>query len=183
MTAASTKTFRCTADQPVFYSICGALVAAPLLAIAYAATKGKMQWGGCMTFLIFSLGYFYFCVIFFVDSSTLLVDDAGLARRIFGRVCMQTPWPGIKVIREQFLRNQRYGGEIRIDIVPRQRHGVALRFRRTIKFSEQIESFDELVELINARAAQHSIRIEIASKGIWQSRSQLLTNVTSQEES
>jgi hypothetical protein len=167
----------------MFYSICGGLIAAPLFGVAYAASKGKIQWAGTITFLMFSLGYFYFCIMFFVDSSELMVDDAGLARRIFGRLCMQIPWTGIKVIREQFLLNQRYGGEIRIDVIPRKIHGIALRFRRTIKFSEQIESFDELVDILNARAEQYSIRVEIASKGIWKSRAKLLARVATQETS
>ena len=152
-------------------------MAAPLLGVAYAVSKGKLQLGGSIALLMCSLGYFYLCGMFFVDSAELIVDDEGLARRIFGRICMQTPWTGIKVIREQFLVNQRYGGEIRIDILPRRVHGIALRFRRTIKFSEQMENFDELIDLLNARAEQYSVRIEIAAKGIWSSRSKLVTRV------
>lgn len=169
-----TRTFRSTADKGMFYSICGALVVAPMLLVAHAASHGKMQLGGVVFFLTCSLGYFYFCVMFFVDSSELIIDDAGLARRILGRVCMQTSWTGIKVIRERFLINQRYGGEIRIDVLPKKIHGMTLCLRRTIKFSDQTESFDELIHILNQRIKEYSIRIEVCSKGIWRSRSELV---------
>lgn len=181
MMSAPTRTFQNTADRALFYSICGALVAAPLLIVAHAASQGKMQLGGSIFFLTCSLCYCYFGVMFFVDSSDLLINEAGISRRILGRVCTQTPWSGIKVIRERFIANQKYGGEIRIDVLPKTLHGLALRFRRTIKFSEQIESFDELIEILNAKAEQYAIRIEIASNGIWNSRPRVVANVARED--
>ena len=117
---------------------------------------------------------FSFGATYFFDTSELLLDDTGIARRIFGRVCMPITWIGIKVIREQLLVNQRYGGEIRIDILPNTPSDFALRFRRTIKLSEQVENFDELVDILNQKIKQYSIRVEVCSKGFWRSRSELV---------
>jgi hypothetical protein len=96
---------------------------------------------------------------------------------------MRVTWRGIKVIRERFLVNQRYGGEIRIDILPNTPGDFALRFRKTIKFSEQVENFDELIDSLNQRIKQYSIRVEICSQGIWKSESALLARVATQETS
>ena len=161
----------------MFCIVCGALAGFPVLILVYADIKGEMQFGGFLAGLFVSLGFVFFGATYFIDTSELLLDDTGIRRKIFGRTRMEVPWTGIKVIREQFLKNQKYGGEIRIDILPAELRGIALRFRRTIKFSEEMESFDQLVHLLNARAEQYSIRIEVARQGIWRAESTLLTRV------
>ena len=161
----------------MFYTICGALAGTPIFVLIYAGIKGEMQLGGLLAGSFVSLGFLLFGAMYFFDTSELLLDDTGITRKIFGRVCMLITWRGIKVIREQFLVNQRYGGESRIDILPTKPCDFLLRLRRTIKFSEQVENYDELIGILNQRIKQYSIRVEIYSNGSWRSRSELAATV------
>ena len=171
--SAATTSFSSTADKSMFYSICGALAGIPVSVLIYAGIKGEMQLGGFLAGSFVSLGFVFFGAMYFLDTSELLLDEAGIKRNIAGRLCMPIAWSGIKVIREQFMANKNRGGEIRIDILPDVPGDFALRLRRTIKFSEQVENFDQLVAILNEKISQHSIRVEVCSKGVWRARAEL----------
>jgi hypothetical protein len=59
--------------------------------------------------------------------------------------------------------------------MPCQRRDLILRFRRKIVVTDEIVGFNELLEILNARIHQYSIRVEINSNGIWSERSRLAT--------
>jgi hypothetical protein len=172
--AAATTSFCSTADKSIFYTISGALAGIPAFVLIYAEIKGEMQLGGGLACSFLLLGYLVLGATYFLDTSELILDDMGIRRKIFGRMCMPITWRGIKVIREQFLMNQRVGGEIRIDILPNTPRDFSLRLRKTIKFSEQVEKFDELIDILNQRITQYSIPVEVCSNGIWRPRSELV---------
>jgi hypothetical protein len=157
------------------YSLCGMLAAIPIFFMIYAAVKGEIELSGYLIASILSVGFILFGAIFLVDTSDLLVDDTGLARRIMGGICTQIPWSGIKGIREMFRTNVRNGPQIIIQIMPCQRRDLILRFRRKIVVTDEIVGFNELLEILNARIHQYSIRVEINSNGIWSERSRLAT--------
>jgi hypothetical protein len=170
---ARVRSFLSTADKGLAYSLCGALAGIPVFFLIYAFVKGETEVTGLFISLFLSVAILAFGAMFFVDTSELHVSDIGLARRICGRVCMQIPWTGIKSIRETFRPKARNGPQIIIQITPIFRRGVVFHFRRMIVISDQIERFDELVEILNARINQYSIRVEINSNGVWTQRSKL----------
>ncbi len=163
----------------MFYTVCVALAGIPAFVLIYAAIKGEMQLGGGLVCSFLLLGYFVFGATYFIDTSELVLDNTGIRRKMFGRMCMPIAWTRIKGIREQFLMNQRYGGEIRIDILPTSPCDIALRFRRTIKFTEQVERFDELIDLLNQRIKQYAIPVEVCSKRVWKPALTLLARADS----
>ena len=172
----SAKSFLSTADKPVTFSILGAFVIVPGLFVLGAAMQGPLPWGGVATFLFFSVFFSIFLAMFIMDSSELLLDETGLSRKIYGRVCMQIPWIGIISIRETFQITKRGEHRIWIEVIPDKRADLALRLRRSIVTSDQIESFDDLIAMLNERVNQYSIRVDVRTKGIWKQRSQLLAN-------
>ena len=167
------KSFSSTADKTVAFSICGALAAIPFFSVILVLVKGEPVTGGFLLYLSLSLVFFVFGAFFFVDTSALLVGDIGLAREIGGRVCMQIPWTGIKRVREIFRPKARNGPQIIIQVIPTSRQGVVLRLRRALVFSDQFEGFNELIEIVNAKIEQHSIRVEVSANGSWRRRSKL----------
>jgi len=175
--SAVTTSFRSTAARVMVFTIFGLLGGLPAFVLIYAGFNGEMQLGGFIAGSLLALNFVFFASMFFLDTSELILDDNGIARKILGRVCMPIPWRGIKVIREQFLVNQRRGGKIRIDILPAAASDFALRI--TIKFSEQVEDFDQLIDILNRRIKQHSIRVEVLSNGLWKPRSELVATVES----
>jgi hypothetical protein len=170
---ATTRSFVSTADKAMVYSFCGAFAVIPIFFLIYAVIRGETLTGGFLFFSFLPIGVLAIGAMFFVDTSELLISDTGLARRICGGVCMQIPWTDIKGIRETFRTKARNGPQIIIQVVPNFRRDVVLRFRRILVISDQIEAFDELVEILNARIHQYSIRVEVNSNGIWRQRSKL----------
>jgi hypothetical protein len=167
------RSFVSTADKALVYSFCGAFAAIPIFFLTYAVVKGEALTVGFLFFSSLSIVVLAGAAIFFVDTSELLISDSGLARRICGVVCMQIPWADIKRIREIFRTKARNGPQIVIQVIPDSRRDVVLRFRRKLVISDQIVAFDELVEVLNARIHQYSIRVEVNSNGIWTRRSNL----------
>jgi hypothetical protein len=165
--------FVSTADKALVYSFYGAFAAIPIFLLTYAVVKGETLTVGFLFFTSLSIAVLAGAAIFFVDTSELLVSDSGLARKICGVVCMQIPWADIKRIREIFRTKARNGPQIVIQVIPDSRRDVVLRVRRKIVMSDQIVAFDELVEVLNARIHQYSIRVEVNSNGIWTQRSKL----------
>jgi hypothetical protein len=172
---ATTRHFRSTADKTMAFSLCGVLAAIPLFFLIGALVKGEAVTRGYLAYSSLSVVFLVFGAIFFVDTSELLISDTGLARRICGVVCMQLPWADIKSIRETFRPKALNGPQIIIQILPNFRRDIVLRFRRILVVSDQIEGFNELVEILNARINQYSIRVEVNSNGIWGKRSKLTT--------
>jgi hypothetical protein len=175
---AETKTisqsFKSTADKAVMYFLLGAYAAIPLFLLVYVEFKGEKLTTGFLIFSVLPIGILAIGVTFFVDTSELLIGEFGLARRIYGGVCMPIPWTDIQSVREIFRKNVRNGPQVIIQVIPRFRRGILLRFRRMLVISDQIEGFDELIEILNARIAQHSIRVEISSNGVWRQHSKLV---------
>jgi hypothetical protein len=169
-----TRGFVSTADKTIAFLLCGVLAAIPFFFLICALVKREAVTGGYLAYSSMSVVILVFGAVFFVDTSELLVGDSGLARRIGGRVCMQIPWTGIKRVRETFRTKARNGPQIIIQIIPTVRTGIVLRFRRMLVVSDQIEGFDELIEILNARVDQYSIRVEICSNGIWRQNSKLV---------
>lgn len=170
----SAKSFLSTADKPLNFSILGIFAILPLFFLLAAAIQGPLQWGFVTVSLIFSVFFLTYLAMFIMDSSQLLVDDTGLSRKIGGRDCMRIPWIGIRSIRETFKITKQGEPRIYIEVMPVLRLDLALRLRRSIVTSDQIESFDDLVAMLNERVKQYSIRVEINANGIWEQRSQLL---------
>jgi hypothetical protein len=170
----TSKSFLSTADKPLTFSVLGIFALLPLTFLLASAIQGPVSWGVVVTWLFFSVFFLIFMMVFFMDSSELLLDENGLARKISGRVCMQIPWTGIRSIRETFQLTRRGERRIWIHVIPKKRLGLALRLRRAIVTSDQIERFDELVAIVNERVAQYSIPVRVRTNGIWKQRPRLL---------
>lgn len=162
-----------TADKVMAYSLCGAFAVVPIFFLTYAVVRGETLTGGFLFFSSLPIIIVAGAAIFFVDTSELLINDTGLARRICGGVCMQTPWTEIKTIREIFRPKAQYGAQTIIQVVPNFRRDVVLRIRRKLVISDQIEAFEELLEILNGKIHQYSIRVEVNSNGIWKQGSKL----------
>jgi hypothetical protein len=173
-TTAVPQSFKSTADKPVAYFFFAAFAAVPIFFLLYAVFKGETLTGGFLIFSSLPLGILAFGVIYFLDTSDLLVSETGLARRICGDVRMQIPWADIQSMREIFRTKVRNGPQVIIQVIPKFRRGMLIRYRRMFVISDQFESFDELVEILNDRIAQHSIRVEISSNGVWRQQSKLV---------
>jgi hypothetical protein len=172
-TKTTSQSFKSTADKAVVYALFLAFAAVLIFFLTYAVVKGETLTVGFLFFTSLSIGPLAGAAIFFVDISELLISDSGLARRICGVVCMQIPWDDIERIREIFRTKARNGPQIVIQVIPDSRGDVVLRFRRKLVVFDQIESLDSLIETLNARIDQHSIRVEISSNGVWRQRSKL----------
>lgn len=167
MILATAKTYRSTTDTLLAYVVLALWATFPFFVVVYATIKGQADITLFLVLAFIFVNALIFGVMLFLDNAGLVVSSDGLARRVFGRICMRIPWTGIQEIREQFLLKQRYGGKILIHIIPTARPDLALRLRRVIKISEQIKDFSELIDVLNGHISQHSIRVEIKSNGIW----------------
>lgn len=173
-TKTASQSFKSTADKAVIYSFFVAFAAVPIFFLIYSLSKGETPTIGFLIFSFLPVGVLAVGVTFFLDTSELLVDETGLARRIYGGACMQIPWTDIQNIRETFRTKVRNGPRVIIQVMPKCRSGMLLRFRRMLVISDQIEGFGELIEILNTRIAQHSIRVEISSNGAWRQHSKLV---------
>jgi hypothetical protein len=170
----SAKSFASTADKPLTFSVLGIFAILPLVFLLAAAVQGPLPWGGVTAPLVLSVAFFSFLAMSIMDSSELLLDETGLSRKIGGRVCMQIPWTGIRGIRETFQMTKRGEPRIYIEVIPVERLGLALRLRRSLVTSDEIEDFDDLVAILNEQVKQCSIQVQIRTNGILKQRSQLL---------
>jgi hypothetical protein len=174
---AKARSFVSTTDKTTAISICGVLAAIPCFSLILVLFKGEPVTGGFLVYSSLSLVFLVFGLFFYVDTSELLVADVGLARRIGDRICMQIAWNQIRCVRETFRPKARNGSQIIIQVIPKFRRSAMLRLRRILVISEQFENFNELIEIINAKIEQHSIRVEVSSNGQWAQRSKLRTTL------
>jgi hypothetical protein len=177
-TKIASQSFSSTADKPVVYFFLAAFAAIPYFFLIYAVYNGETLTTGFLIFSLLPIGILTIGVIFFLDTSDLLVDESGLARRICGNVRMHVHWTDIQDIRQIFRTNVRNGPQAIIQVTPKFRRGILLRLRRMLVISDKIEGFDELIEILNARIARYSIRVEIKSNGVWRQHSKLDNTAT-----
>jgi hypothetical protein len=177
-TKTTSQSFKSTADKAVICALFVTFAAVPIFFLTYAVVKGETLTVKFLFFFSLSIPVLAGAAIFFVDTSEVLISDSGLARRICGVVCMQIPWADIKRVREIFRTKARNGPQIVIQVIPDSRRDLMLRFRGKLVVSDQIESSDGLIDTLNARIDQHSIRVEISSNGVWRQRSKLAATPT-----
>jgi hypothetical protein len=159
--------FPSTVDRGVAFFICGAIECVLLFFLTYAVAKGQLT---LSVLIVFGALLSFFAVIhlmLLIYTSELLVSESGIARKFLGRSCLRIPWDGIRCIRERFVSSPK-GSVTTLQIIPSSRSSWDIRF------SDRIERFDELVEILNVRIQRHSIRVEINSTGLWQRRPQLV---------
>ena len=173
-TKIASQSFRSKADKAVVYFFISVFAVVPVFSLIYVLLKGETLTTGFLIYSFLPVGVLAIGVNFFLDTSELLVDETGLARRIYGGVVMQIPWTDIQRIRESFRTKARNGPQVIIQVTPKFRRGLLLRYRRMLVISDQIESFDELIEILNERISRHSIRVEISSNGVWRQQSKLV---------
>src|ERR1700733_6504747 len=139
MPEAETKSqsFKSTADKAVMYFLLGAYAAIPLFLLVYVVFKGEKLTTGFLIFSVLPVGILAIGVTYFLDTSELLIGEFGLARWIYGGVCMRIPWTGIQSIREIFRTKARNGPQVIIQVIPKYRPGLLLRYRRMLVISDQ----------------------------------------------
>ena len=170
------RSFACTEDRMIGFSLGAALAAIPFFSLIFVFIKGEEMSTGFLVYCSMFVVFVVFLAFFFIDTTDLLVNETGVARRIGGRVCMQVPWSQIQQVREILRPKVRNAPQIVIQVIPTVRRGALLRFRRMIVISEQFEHFNDLVEILNTKITQRSIQVEVNSNGIWSRRSRLEAN-------
>jgi hypothetical protein len=173
------KRFESFADNAKVYVGCALLGGFPLIVLICAAVQRQLMPLGCIMSLILAAFWLLVAGMQFADTTDLLTDETGLARTIRGSVIARTPWSGVKCIRESF-RNSKNGAKIVVRVVPMIKTGLFLRLRREIVFSHEVYGFEDLLDTLNGKIAQHGICVEIKSAGIWRRSASLVAREPSQ---
>ena len=152
------------------------------IAFLGAAAIYKNQMDRTFFIFIWSALWWYFIIgmSFFLSTTELIVSDAGLARKIFGRTYERIRWGDAKLVREhsKYSRSDETS-YCHIEIHRRAFPLFKFKLERKMRLSQEGASgFDELVDLLNKYITMHAIRVEIYRSGQWEPSRRLVTTLT-----
>ena len=111
-------------------------------------------------------------------TADVLVNDTQIARGFRGRISQRIDWRVISLIRE-YAAYSSAEKEMRrfVQIFPEKSSVWKFQSSGPILFSDKVESFDELIGILNEHISMHLIKVEVKVNGVWERRQRLLTSL------
>lgn len=136
--------------------------------------EGQNLSKGIPFFYIYSLLILYKAVTLLGGASDIVVDDEGISRRLYGWVWKRMRWDNIARIKafEVYVEAQRIRS-MAYNIFPIVKDQIRLLPSGKIAFLGTVDGITELLEVINKRADQYHILIQIKKNGTVTTASQL----------
>jgi hypothetical protein len=131
-----------------------------------------------LTFQLLIMNASLFCLLlipgylYVMSSAEVLVDDTGISRRLFGRICQHIRWNDVKCIRESRVTNPRVSATV-IHIISNSHQFWNFDAATTMIISERLDGFEKLVDILNERVVVSAIPVEVQLNSIWERRSKL----------
>ena len=175
------KSFRSDGDRIKYYASLFFMLTLFGSMLALGIARKDLPPGILAMLLLFLSFYTLSGIWYFLTTAELLVDEEGLRRKLFGRVYGRIYWRDVESIREgsNLLRKQTVTF---VRIVPKRAPLWSLRLSGSISMNDQMEGFDELIEILNRYISVHLLKVEINTQGVWQRRQRLLTSLERPED-
>lgn len=168
----SVKTFRYKGRRWKFFAGYSVLVLTCAGILVYATSRHQLS------LTIFAVFFGSLCWlaligwIYAISSAEVLVDDVGISRRLFERICQHIKWNDVKCVRESRVTNSRVSVTA-IRIISKSHKFWNFDVTKTMTISERFEGFERLVDILNEHVEVNGIRVEVQSNGIWERRSRI----------
>ena len=114
-----------------------------------------------------------------VNTADVLVNDAGIARRLHGWISQRIEWGEVRLIREYFENAPAYNATLHfVQIIPVKPSFFRFQLCGSLLISDRVDRFDaELLDILNQHISKNRIRVEVKENGVWECRQRLVTTV------